>query len=129
MEYSFIQKYTFEDRKNEADKICTKHPDRAPIILEKLSNTSITDILKKKFLVPKDITLGQFIHILKNKNIVKLNEQQSLYIFMDNNTIPTVSTLISELYNQFKNEDGFLYLKYAGENTFGNKMINKNKIL
>ena len=29
------------------------------------------------------------------------------------------STLIGELYQQFKDEDGFIYVMYSGENTFG----------
>ena len=29
------------------------------------------------------------------------------------------SMSMGELYNQYKDEDGFLYLTYSGENTFG----------
>jgi hypothetical protein len=29
------------------------------------------------------------------------------------------SALIGELYQQFRDEDGFIYIMYSGENTFG----------
>lgn len=38
----------------------------------------------------------------------------SLFGGDDNN-----SALIGELYSQYKDEDGFIYIMYSGENTFG----------
>lgn len=32
-----------------------------------------------------------------------------------------ISALIGELYSQHKDEDGFIYIMYSGENTFGSK--------
>lgn len=31
------------------------------------------------------------------------------------------SALIGELYQQFRDEDGFIYIMYSGENTFGSE--------
>jgi hypothetical protein len=33
-----------------------------------------------------------------------------------------ISSLIGELYSQYKDEDGFIYIMYSGENTFGEQM-------
>jgi GABA(A) receptor-associated protein len=33
--------------------------------------------------------------------------------------LPPQSQTISEIYATYKNEDGFLYITYSGENTFG----------
>lgn len=30
-----------------------------------------------------------------------------------------LASLMSEIYAQYKDEDGFLYILYSGENTFG----------
>ena len=38
---------------------------------------------------------------------------------LSNNNYPTCSALIGELYTQYKDEDGFIYIMYSGENTFG----------
>ena len=36
-----------------------------------------------------------------------------------NETMPTTGDNIANLYSKYKDEDGFLYVTYAGENTFG----------
>ena len=38
---------------------------------------------------------------------------------MVNNTICPSNIPICNVYNDHKDEDGFLYVKYTGENTFG----------
>ena len=52
---TFKTKNTFEDRRNEADKINTKYPLRVPIIVEKCDKSTLVDIDKNKFLVPSCI--------------------------------------------------------------------------
>ena len=41
-----------------------------------------------------------------------------LFIFI-NDTMPTTADTVSIVYDTHKDEDGFLYVKYSGENTFG----------
>ena len=36
-----------------------------------------------------------------------------------NDSMPATSDLLSVVYDKFRDEDGFLYMTYAGENTFG----------
>ncbi len=43
-------------------------------------------------------------------------KQVSDYI---NNIIPPNNNFIGEIYNDLKDEDGFLYITYSSENTFG----------
>ena len=105
-----------EFRKEESKKIRTKYPDRIPIIVEKVHNSDITEIDKKKYLVPADLTMGQFQYVIRKR--IKLDQTQALFIFI-NNTLPTTSTLISQIYEDKKDEDGFLYITYSSENTFG----------
>lgn len=116
MTSQFKVKYTFEDRKKEADKILSKYPDRIPIILEQHGKSMIKDIDRNKFLVPNDITLGQFIFIIRKR--LELSPEKAIFLFV-NNTLPTSSDIIGELYNKNMDEDGFLYMVYSGENTFG----------
>jgi len=33
--------------------------------------------------------------------------------------MPPTSCLIHDLYDKYKDDDGFLYISYSGENTFG----------
>lgn len=113
---SFREKYEFDKRKLEADRIRAKYPTKVPIIVEKMKNSTITELDKSKFLVPADLTVGQFIHIIRKR--IKLSSDQGIYIFI-NNTIPPTVSLVSSLYENHKDSDGFLYVLYSGESTFG----------
>tara|TARA_A100001015_G_C14671517_1_gene587062 strand:- start:116 stop:472 length:357 start_codon:yes stop_codon:yes gene_type:complete len=115
----FKDEYSFEERCKESTKIKEKYPNRIPIIVEKLLERNSTDIPvldKKKYLVPMDITVGQFTYILRKR--IKLAPEQALFLFVNDN-IPPSSQLIQEIYNQYKDTDNFLYILYSGENTFG----------
>jgi len=115
---SFKEKQSFEQRLIESTNIKNKFPGRIPVIVERASNThtDIPLIDKNKFLVPGDLTLGQFIFIIRKRLI--LSPEKALFIFVNNN-LPLTSHLIRELYSIHCDPDGFLYIKYASENTFG----------
>jgi hypothetical protein len=113
---SFKQKHDFDKRKLEVDRIRAKYPTKIPIIVERNKSSSIEELDKSKFLVPADLTVGQFLHIIRKR--IKLSPDKGIYIFI-NNTIPPTAFLISSLYEQHKDEDGFLYVTYSGESTFG----------
>ena len=112
---NFKKQYSLECRKKESTKIREKYPDRIPIIVER-NNNKIVSIDKKKFLVPNEITIGQFLYIIRKR--INLGNTHALFLFI-NNKIPPTNGLISEIYNNEKDTDGFLYITYSGENTFG----------
>lgn len=109
--------YSFEERKNEATKILNKsYPKKVPVIIE-VSKKSIKLLLdKKKYLVPSEITVGQFMYIIRKR--IKLNSETALFFFV-NNTIPMTSMLMSELYDRYKDDDLFLTITISSESTFG----------
>mmetsp|Transcript_6160 Transcript_6160/g.9180 ORF Transcript_6160/g.9180 Transcript_6160/m.9180 type:complete len:116 (+) Transcript_6160:1452-1799(+) len=113
---SFKQEHPLERRKSEAERIRAKYPDRIPVICEKADRSEIPDIDKKKYLVPADLTVGQFIYVIRKR--IKLPPERAIFIFVDN-VIPPTAALMSTVYEVQKDEDGFLYITYSGENTFG----------
>ena len=114
---SFKNKYSFHDRCEESYKVSNKYIDRIPIICEKSSTqTQLPDIDKHKYLVPKDLTLGQFMHVIRKR--MNLKAEEAIFLFVSNN-IPSSSSIVSDLYNRYKDPDGFLYMQYAKENVFG----------
>lgn len=113
---SFKDEHPFDKRKSEADRIRVKYPDRIPVISEKMEKSDIPDIDKKKYLVPSDLSMGQFVYVIRKR--IKLPADQALFIFVNNN-IPASSTLMSQVYKEDADPDGFLYCKYASENSFG----------
>ncbi len=113
----FQKDHTFEVRSIESAKILAKYPDRIPLIVEKTPiNSILPQISKSKFLVPADITITQFMFIIRK--YLKLEPSVSIYLFCDG-VIPNAGESINNIYLQHKDEDGFLYFFYAGENTFG----------
>jgi len=113
---SFKEKFDFEKRADEATRIKKKYPDRIPVIVEKAQQSDIPDIDKHKFLVPKDLTVSQFIYVIRKR--VKIKAEEAIFLFI-NNSLPASSELMSTVYENNKDEDQFLYTKFSGESTFG----------
>lgn len=113
----YKKKNTLESRKKESENILKKYPNRIPVIVEKSSKCrDINDIDKTKFLVPDDLTIGQFIFVIRKR--LKLTPEKALFLFINNKLVPT-HALMSQVYNDEKDEDNFLYIYYSSENTFG----------
>lgn len=113
-EYPLSDK-TIEQRKAESTKIKSKFPDRIPVLVAPATETSPV-IDKQKFLVPSDLTVGQFIYIIRKR--IQLPAEKAIFIFVGT-TLPPTASLMSSIYAKYKNEDGFLYIAYSDENTFG----------
>ena len=98
-----------------------------------------------RYLVPADITVGQFVYVVRKR--IKLSPEKAIFVFVKNTLPPTginwtniaihssllllhcyvlifkyslvAASLMSAIYEENKDEDGFLYMTYSGENTFG----------
>ncbi|CAI0498577.1 unnamed protein product, partial [Linum tenue] len=70
------------------------------VIVEKAERSEIPNIDKKK---------------------IKLSAEKAIFIFVDN-VLPPTGAIMSSIYEEKKDEDGFLYVTYSGENTFGTKI-------
>ncbi|KAF5762772.1 putative autophagy protein Atg8 ubiquitin [Helianthus annuus] len=114
---AFKDTFTFEERCQESQDIIARYPDRLPVVVERYTKTDLPEMEKKKYLVPRDMSIGQFIHILSSR--LHLSPGKALFIFVQN-TLPQTSSLIESVYESFKDEDGFLYMCYSSEKTFGN---------
>ena len=106
------------NNKKKSDEILLLYPDRIPVIINKnKSCNNVPDIDKNKYLVPNELKLGELHHIIRKR--IKLNPQIAIFLFVNNNKIYSVNELVKNIYNEHKSEDGFLYLTYTGEKTFG----------
>lgn len=112
----FKEDYPFDARKTEADRIRQKYSGRIPVICEKSDRSDIPSIDKRKYLVPADLTVGQFVYVVRKR--IKLEPEKAIFIFV-NDMLPPTSALMSTIYEEHKDKDGFLYVTYSGENTFG----------
>lgn len=75
-----------EKRKSEAERIRAKYPDRVPVICEKADRSDIPDIDKKKYLVPADLTVGQFHYVIRKR--IQLAPEKALFLFCSNSIPP-----------------------------------------
>lgn len=86
--------------------------------------------------------MGQFVYVVRKR--IKLSAEKAIFVFVTNMLPPTgesdfyvefcpinilnslimcfifdTASLMSAIYDEYKDEDGFLYMTYSGENTFG----------
>merc|ERR1712205_91503 len=114
--FAFKQEHPFDKRASESARIRGKYNDRVPVIVERAEKSDAPTLDKKKYLVPSDLTVGQFVYVIRKR--VKLSAEKAIFIFV-NNKLPPTASLMSTIYEENKDEDGFLYVLYSGENTFG----------
>jgi len=112
----FKREYSVDRRKQESERIRIKYPDRVPVICERDPRSDIPNIDRKKYLVPGDLTVAQFTFVIRKR--LKLPPERGMFLFV-NGACPQKSHLMSALYEDAKDDDGFLYVSYAGENVFG----------
>uniref|UniRef100_A0A2P2HXB8 Gamma-aminobutyric acid receptor-associated protein-like n=1 Tax=Hirondellea gigas TaxID=1518452 RepID=A0A2P2HXB8_9CRUS len=116
MKWVYKEENPFEKRKAEGDKIRKKYPDRVPVIVERAARSRIADLDKKKYLVPSDLTVGQFYFLIRKR--VHLRPEEALFFFV-NNVIPPTSATMGTLYQEHKEDDNFLYIAYSDESVYG----------
>ena len=52
------------------------------------------------------------------RRYIKVSAETAIFLFI-NNMVTTNHSSVGTVYEDYKSEDGFLYITYAGENTFG----------
>merc|ERR1712070_640415 len=86
---------------------------------EKDLRSDIPPVDKRKYLIPMDLTVGQFVYVIRKR--ISLPADKAIFLFV-NNTIAPTQALMSTVYEQHRDPDGFMYMMYSGENTFGGEM-------
>ena len=85
-----------------------KYSDRIPVICEKIEKSDIATIDKKKYLVPADLTVGQFVYVIRKR--IKLSPEKAIFIFVDE-VLPPTAALMSSIYDEHKGT--FLIIPYS----------------
>jgi GABA(A) receptor-associated protein len=117
--YEVYQKFMslpLDKRVREVENLTKRYPSKIGVIVH--TKNKQAPLLKKcKFLVDKSISVSEFMFILRK--YMELKENESIFLFTEANTLPPSSSNFGSLYEQHKHKDGFLYLEYNIENTFG----------
>lgn len=114
----FKADHTFSNRQMESLRMLNKYPERVPVICQRnpKANKDCPFIDKIKYLIPLELTLSQFLYVIRNR--MHLSSEKALFIFVNGNML-SMSSMISQVYTEHQDEDGFLYVTYNTENTFG----------
>ena len=75
----FRAQITEENRAAESKRILEKYPERVPCIVERNEDDSsdLPEVDKKKYLVPRDLTVGQFMYVIRKR--LRVNQEQAIF--------------------------------------------------
>ena len=120
MQGTFKKDTPFQKRVELAERIRSQYKDRIPVIVEVAqSNDKKLQLNRKKFLAPADISMGAFLSEIRKQANIRSEEALFLFCGSNNGILVPTSNSISQVYDKYKDEDGFLYMVVALENTFG----------
>ena len=105
------------ERVKKSQLILDKYPDRVPLIIQPSKNDRDSyPIDKSKYITPRDLTLLQLQQIIRRR--IRFPAEKALFMFINNKIYP-ITSIIGQVYDSNKDSDGFLYITYCQENTFG----------
>jgi GABA(A) receptor-associated protein len=105
------------ERVKKSQVILEKYPDRVPLIIQpSKTDRDSYPIDKSKYITPRDLTLMQLQQIIRKR--VRFPAEKALFMFINNKIYP-ITSLVGAIYDTNKDADGFLYVTYCQESTFG----------
>lgn len=112
----FKKKYNINKRKLLYNKIRTKWPHLYPVIVDSHNNND-PKIIKTKYLAPDGLIMGHLLFGIR-KNIKTVTSDETILFYINDIMVPP-SQIIDNIYIKYKDDDGFLYITYTKESTFG----------
>ena len=119
--YKFKARYSLTERKDKAKSRIEKYKSKGlncvPVVIENADGATIGEVLRCNYMADRELTMARLMWQIRKT--IKLGEAESIYFMIANTHIPNSKDKIGVIYDKYKDEDGFLYISFAGENTFG----------
>jgi GABA(A) receptor-associated protein len=127
-----FKKTEWVNRLAKSQKFRQTYPNRIPVIVDR-GNKSTPLLVNNKFIIPLEMqeivsgeaisritTVAHFMQILR-KYIPELTSEKAIFLFIaGRDVIPQMTQSMSQLYEEYREKCGFLYITYVFESTFGN---------
>ncbi len=117
MDFNFKKALKLEERKAEFEKVLSSSSGKIPVIIEKDPRSKMEELGKSKFLVSPEMNVTQFEALIRKK--LKISKESALFFVVNGKHAIVGTQLFSEIYQKFKEEDGFLYIAYSDEQIWG----------
>ncbi len=109
-----------EERVKQFQKVMETHPNKVPVILEKAPTAEVPDVDRNKYLLPREFTVANFLDVIRKRT--NLGKEQAIFVYV-NGSVPASNAMFGSIYEQHKDADGFLYIVYTGESSFGSPAL------
>ena len=111
MEFKFKKKYTEEVRTKDYEELNRKHPNKYPIIFQKMPNSTLENLNKEKYLIDPELSFRQVNYFVKGKLSLE-DEHKNIRFFINGKTPIKYYENVKDVYDKNKDKDGFLYLGF-----------------
>ena len=113
---SHFRSLPLEERIAHRARGLARRPTHIPVILER-GGEEAPELSCERFLFTPTLTGSQLHFVVRRQ--VKLEAQQALFLLCHGHIIHSETTVL-DLYERYRDlQDGFLYISFALENTFG----------
>ncbi|KAB0393306.1 hypothetical protein E2I00_018391, partial [Balaenoptera physalus] len=68
---------------------------------------------KTKFLVTQELTMTQFLSVIRSRMV--LGATEAFYLVVNNRSFGSMNVTMAEIYRDYKDEDGFVYMTYTSQ--------------
>ncbi|CAE7920689.1 ATG8 [Symbiodinium sp. KB8] len=94
----------------------TRFPGKVPVVVERAAKSTLPAMPRPKHLVPFDLPMYELLGVIRKR--LTLPPEQALFLFVGD-SIVSAAELVGVVHEREASKDGFLYITYSGENTFG----------
>ncbi|KAF7639317.1 hypothetical protein Mgra_00001280 [Meloidogyne graminicola] len=123
---SFKDRKGLPERQRMVQDILSQHEDKVPLIIERYGKERFLPLLSHcKYLVPSHLTIGGVMQIIRRR--LQLHPDQAFYLLVNGKSVFSVNQTIGQLYDDEKDEDGFLYIVYASQPAFGFEQVSEEE--